>query len=105
MLALLQLLLPKRAAKQRVAVLIQSVGEVLARHANPCSPEGGESLLVYPGPFPASPVRRKRREHFLQTAKKVGVFPKHPRVRRIAPLAPKRKQPENDARDGNTTSP
>ena len=39
------------AAQQRVAVLIQSVGEVLARHANPCSPEGGESPLVYPGPF------------------------------------------------------
>ena len=39
------------AAQQRVAVLIQPVGEVLARHANPCSPEGGENPLVYPGPF------------------------------------------------------
>ena len=33
MLALLQLLLPERATKQRVAVLIHSVGEVLTIHA------------------------------------------------------------------------
>ena len=51
MLTLLEQAPAECAAQQRVAVLIQPVGEVLARHANPCSPEGGESPLVYPGPF------------------------------------------------------
>ena len=36
--------------------------------------------------------------------KKVGVFPMHPRVQWIASFSPKRKYPENDPRDGNTTS-
>ena len=40
------------AAQQRVAVAINAPGKVLARHANPCSPEGDEIPLVYPGPFP-----------------------------------------------------
>ena len=48
--------------------------------------QSGYECVEPGGPFPASPVQRKRREHFLQTAKKVGVFPKHPRVRRIAPF-------------------
>ena len=39
------------AAQQRVAVAINSPGKMLARHANPCSPEGDESPLVYPSPF------------------------------------------------------
>ena len=39
------------AAQQRVAVAINSPGKVLARHANPCSPEGDEIPLVYPGPL------------------------------------------------------
>ena len=34
MLAMLQLLLPKRATKQRVAVLIHPIGEVLTGHAD-----------------------------------------------------------------------
>ena len=51
MLALLQLLLPKRATKQRVAVGINTPGKVLARHANLWSPEGDEMPLVYPGAF------------------------------------------------------
>ena len=39
------------AAEQRVAVAINAPRKVLARHANPCSPEGDEIPLVYPGPF------------------------------------------------------
>ena len=39
------------AAQERVAVGINAPGKVLARHANPCSPEGDEIPLVYPGPF------------------------------------------------------
>ena len=41
----------ERAAEQRVAVAINAPRKVLARHANPCSPEGDEIPLVYPGPF------------------------------------------------------
>ena len=37
MLALLELLLSELAAHKRVAVLVHSVGEVLAGHADPCS--------------------------------------------------------------------
>ena len=51
MFTVLEQTLAEFAAQQCVAVLIQPVGEVLARHANPCSPEGDESPLVYPGPF------------------------------------------------------
>ena len=44
-------------------------------------------LCVEPGgPQPASPVPGQSRERSLRTAKKMGVFPKHPRVRRIAPF-------------------
>ena len=39
------------AAQQRVAVAINSPGKMLARHTNPCSLEGDEIPLVYPGPF------------------------------------------------------
>ena len=39
------------AAQQRVAVAINAPRKVLARHANPCSPEGDEIPLVYPGPL------------------------------------------------------
>ena len=51
MFTVLEQTLAEFAAQQCVAVLIQPVGEVLARHANPCSPEGDEMPLVYPGPF------------------------------------------------------
>ena len=39
------------ATKQRVAVGINTPREVLARHANSCSPEGDETTLVNPVPF------------------------------------------------------
>ena len=39
------------AAQQSVAVAINAPRKVLARHANPCSPEGDEILLLYPSPF------------------------------------------------------
>ena len=35
------------AAQQSVAVAINAPRKVLARHANPCSPEGDEILLLY----------------------------------------------------------
>ena len=38
MLALLQLLLPERATEQRVAVLVNAIGEVLTGHADLCAP-------------------------------------------------------------------
>ena len=51
MLTVLEQAPAERAAKQRMAVAINAPGKVLARHANPCSPEGDEISLVYPGPF------------------------------------------------------
>ena len=51
MLAVLEQAPAECAAKQRVAVAINAPRKVLARHANPCSPEGDEIPLVYPGPF------------------------------------------------------
>ncbi len=51
MFTVLQQTPTERAAEQRVAVAINAPGKVLARHANPCSPEGDEIPLVYPGPF------------------------------------------------------
>ena len=51
MLTVLQQTPAKSAAQQRVAVGINTPGKVLARHANPYSPEGDEMPLVYPGPF------------------------------------------------------
>ena len=48
--------------------------------------QSGYECVEPGGPFPASPVQRKRREHFLQTVQKMGVFSKHPRVQRITPI-------------------
>ena len=52
---------------------------------------------------PPSLTSLRCRGHRLRTAKKMGVFPKHPRVRRIAP-SPK-KQPNDDVRSSNWSSP
>ena len=51
MLTMLEQTPAECAAQQRVAVAINAPTKVLARHANPCSPEGDEIPLVYPGPF------------------------------------------------------
>ena len=51
MLSVLEQAPAECAAQQRVAVAINFPGKVLARHASPCSPEGDEIPLVYPGPF------------------------------------------------------
>ena len=51
MLALLQLLLPERATKQRVAVLIHPVGEVLTGHADAGSPPALKLSVVDVGLF------------------------------------------------------
>ncbi len=51
MLALLQLLLPKRAAKQRVAVLIHPIGEVLTGHADAGSFPALKLCIIDKGPF------------------------------------------------------
>ncbi len=51
MLSLLQLLLPKRAAKQRVAVLIHPVGEVLTSHADASAFPALKLCVVDKGPF------------------------------------------------------
>ena len=59
MFTVLEQTLAEFAAQQCVAVLIQTVGEVLARHANPCSPEGDESPLVYPGRTPGAEGHKK----------------------------------------------
>ena len=52
---------------------------------------------------PPSLTSLRCRGHRLRTAKKKGVFPKHPRVRRIAP-SPK-KQPNDDVRFSDWSSP
>ena len=52
---------------------------------------------------PASSISRCCRGHRLRTAKKRGVFPKHPRVRRIAP-SPK-KPLNDDVRFSDKSSP
>ena len=52
---------------------------------------------------PPSSISRRCRGHRLRTAKKRGVFPKHPRVRRIAP-SPK-KQSNDDVRFSDWSSP
>ena len=52
---------------------------------------------------PPSSISRRCRGHRLRTAKKRGVLPKHPRVRRIAP-SPK-KQPNDDVRFSDWSSP
>ena len=52
---------------------------------------------------PPSSISRRCRGHRLRTAKKRGVFPKHPRVRRIAP-SPK-KHPNDDVRFSDWSSP
>ena len=52
---------------------------------------------------PPSSISQQRRGHRLRTAKKMGVFPKHPRVRRIAP-SPK-KHPNDDVRLSDWSSP
>ena len=52
---------------------------------------------------PPSLTSLRCRGHRLRTAKKKGVFPKHPRVRRIAP-SPK-KQPNDDVRFNDWSSP
>ena len=51
---------------------------------------------------PPSSISRRCRGHRLRTAKKRGVFPKHPRVRRIAP-SPK-KQSNDDVRFSDWSS-
>ena len=51
MLTVLKQTPSKRAAQQRVAVAINTPGEVLARHANPCPREGDEIPLVHPDPL------------------------------------------------------
>ena len=52
---------------------------------------------------PPSLTSLRCRGHRLRTAKKMGVFPKHPRVRRIAP-SPK-KHPNDDVRLSDWSSP
>ena len=52
---------------------------------------------------PPSSISHQGRGHRLRTAKKMGVFPKHPRVRRIAP-SPK-KHSNDDVRSSNWSSP
>ena len=52
---------------------------------------------------PPSSISLRCRGHRLRTAKKMGVFPMHPRVRRIAP-SPK-KQPNDDVRFNDWSSP
>ena len=52
---------------------------------------------------PPSLTSLRCRGHRLRTAKKKGVFPKHPRVRRIAP-SPK-KHPNDDVRYSDWSSP
>jgi len=52
---------------------------------------------------PPSSTSLRCRGHRLRTAKKMGVFPKHPRVRRIAP-SPK-KQANDDVRFSDRSSP
>ena len=51
MLSVLEQAPAECAAQQSVAVAINAPRKVLARHANPCSPEGDEILLLYPSPF------------------------------------------------------
>ena len=56
MLSLLQLLLPKRAAKQRVAVLIHPVGEVLTIHADAGCLPALKFSVVDNAPFLRAPL-------------------------------------------------
>ena len=52
---MLQLLLPKRATKQRVAVLIHPIGEVLTGHADAGSFPALKLCVVDKGPFLHAP--------------------------------------------------
>ena len=58
MLALLQLLLPKRATKQRVAVLIHPIGEVLTGHADHSAFPSLQVSLVNEIPLLQNPTRQ-----------------------------------------------
>ena len=42
------------AAQRHVAVALNNLGKVLARHANPCSPAWGRDLARLPRPIPRS---------------------------------------------------
>ena len=82
-----------------------SVGQRQKKAAGNAAHQQGDECVEGAG-VPATPpssISLQCRGHRLRTAKKKGVFPKHTRVRRIAP-SPK-KQPNDDVRFSDWSSP